>query len=335
MGAARDGLDAADARASRPAMAERGWGRIVNVASSAGKRPSLTNAAYSVTKAAQLSLSRVFADTYAGAGRARQRGRARRRSRAGCGWPRAGSPTRRRGARGIDARGGDRGAGGQGPAGPLRDAWRRSRASSSSCAPSARRWSPAPPGRSTAARSQRSSEAETIGRCHPPPASATCTPARWSHRAAVPHVGGPILRPGAPTVLIDGMPAARVGDMCYLRRPARRDHHGLDEGDDRRQAGRPHGRPDRARRRDRARRADRDDQLMPWTNVQHTPAAARLTSSSGGLAAFGPVPARSRAGLPPCRRPRVTRRREWRGGAFRGRCPGPSSAPSSRATSAA
>jgi 3-oxoacyl-[acyl-carrier protein] reductase len=48
-----------------PRMAERGWGRIVNVASSAGKRPSLTNAAYSVTKAAQLSVSRVFADTYA------------------------------------------------------------------------------------------------------------------------------------------------------------------------------------------------------------------------------------------------------------------------------
>jgi 3-oxoacyl-[acyl-carrier protein] reductase len=48
-----------------PEMAQRGWGRIVTVASSAGKRPSLTNAAYSVTKAAQLSLSRVFADTYA------------------------------------------------------------------------------------------------------------------------------------------------------------------------------------------------------------------------------------------------------------------------------
>ena len=51
-----------------PAMAQRGWGRIVNVCSSAGKRPSLTNAAYSVTKSAQLSLSRVFADTYAARG---------------------------------------------------------------------------------------------------------------------------------------------------------------------------------------------------------------------------------------------------------------------------
>jgi 3-oxoacyl-[acyl-carrier protein] reductase len=51
-------------RAFAPAMAARGWGRIVNVTSSAGKRPSLTNAAYSVTKAAQSSLSRIFADTY-------------------------------------------------------------------------------------------------------------------------------------------------------------------------------------------------------------------------------------------------------------------------------
>jgi uncharacterized Zn-binding protein involved in type VI secretion len=30
----------------------------------------------------------------------------------------------------------------------------------------------------------------------------------------VPHVGGPILPPGAVTVLIGGMPAARVADMC-------------------------------------------------------------------------------------------------------------------------
>lgn len=51
-----------------PAMAETGTGRIVNVCSSSGKRPSLSNAAYSVTKAAQLSLSRVYADSYAGRG---------------------------------------------------------------------------------------------------------------------------------------------------------------------------------------------------------------------------------------------------------------------------
>lgn len=29
-----------------------------------------------------------------------------------------------------------------------------------------------------------------------------------------PHVGGPILPPGCPTVLIGGLPAARVGDMA-------------------------------------------------------------------------------------------------------------------------
>lgn len=55
-------------RAAAPAMAERGWGRIVNVCSSSGKRPSGTNMAYSVTKAAELSLSRAFADLYASKG---------------------------------------------------------------------------------------------------------------------------------------------------------------------------------------------------------------------------------------------------------------------------
>lgn len=30
----------------------------------------------------------------------------------------------------------------------------------------------------------------------------------------VPHVGGPILEPGVPNVLIGNMPAAVVGDMC-------------------------------------------------------------------------------------------------------------------------
>jgi 3-oxoacyl-[acyl-carrier protein] reductase len=55
-------------RAAAPEMARRGWGRIVNVASSSGKRPSSTNMAYSVTKAAELSLSRAFADIYASRG---------------------------------------------------------------------------------------------------------------------------------------------------------------------------------------------------------------------------------------------------------------------------
>jgi 3-oxoacyl-[acyl-carrier protein] reductase len=55
-------------KAAVPRMAEAGGGRVVNVCSSAGKRPSLTNPAYSVTKAAQLSLSRVFADAWASRG---------------------------------------------------------------------------------------------------------------------------------------------------------------------------------------------------------------------------------------------------------------------------
>jgi uncharacterized Zn-binding protein involved in type VI secretion len=35
----------------------------------------------------------------------------------------------------------------------------------------------------------------------------------------VPHVGGPIAGPGAPTVLIGGMPAARVSDMAICVGP--------------------------------------------------------------------------------------------------------------------
>jgi 3-oxoacyl-[acyl-carrier protein] reductase len=55
-------------RATAPAMAERGWGRIVNVCSTAGKRPSAAMPEYSVAKAAELSLSRLFADRYAKSG---------------------------------------------------------------------------------------------------------------------------------------------------------------------------------------------------------------------------------------------------------------------------
>jgi 3-oxoacyl-[acyl-carrier protein] reductase len=55
-------------RAAAPPMAERGWGRIVNVCSTAGKRPSSAMPEYSVAKAAELSLSRLFADRYAGSG---------------------------------------------------------------------------------------------------------------------------------------------------------------------------------------------------------------------------------------------------------------------------
>jgi 3-oxoacyl-[acyl-carrier protein] reductase len=52
-------------RASLPYLREKG-GAIVNVASTAGKRPSAAMPHYSVTKAAVLSLSRLVADLYAG-----------------------------------------------------------------------------------------------------------------------------------------------------------------------------------------------------------------------------------------------------------------------------
>lgn len=34
-----------------------------------------------------------------------------------------------------------------------------------------------------------------------------------------PHIGGPIIAPGVPTVLIGGMPASTVGDICACTGP--------------------------------------------------------------------------------------------------------------------
>jgi NAD(P)-dependent dehydrogenase (short-subunit alcohol dehydrogenase family) len=55
-------------RAAVPGMRERGGGVIVNVSSTAGKRPSTGMPEYSVTKAAVLSLSRLVADLFAADG---------------------------------------------------------------------------------------------------------------------------------------------------------------------------------------------------------------------------------------------------------------------------
>ena len=55
-------------RAVLPEMREAGKGTIVNVSSTAGKRPSTGMPNYSVTKAAVLSLSRLIADLYASDG---------------------------------------------------------------------------------------------------------------------------------------------------------------------------------------------------------------------------------------------------------------------------
>lgn len=38
--------------------------------------------------------------------------------------------------------------------------------------------------------------------------------------APIPHVGGPVTGPGNPTVLIGGLPAARVGDTLVCVAPA-------------------------------------------------------------------------------------------------------------------
>jgi 3-oxoacyl-[acyl-carrier protein] reductase len=55
-------------RAAVPQMRARRWGRVVNVSSTAGKRPSANMPEYSVAKAAQLSLSRLYADRCAADG---------------------------------------------------------------------------------------------------------------------------------------------------------------------------------------------------------------------------------------------------------------------------
>jgi NAD(P)-dependent dehydrogenase (short-subunit alcohol dehydrogenase family) len=55
-------------RAVLPGMRERRRGSIVNVSSSAGKRPSTSMPNYSITKAAMLSLSRLVADVYSSEG---------------------------------------------------------------------------------------------------------------------------------------------------------------------------------------------------------------------------------------------------------------------------
>ncbi|MEO8967574.1 MAG: SDR family oxidoreductase, partial [Solirubrobacteraceae bacterium] len=55
-------------RAALPVMTQAGWGRVVNISSSSGKRPGQRNVAYSVAKAAELALSRAYADAYAAQG---------------------------------------------------------------------------------------------------------------------------------------------------------------------------------------------------------------------------------------------------------------------------
>ena len=75
----------------------------------------------------------------------------------------------------------------------------------------------------------------------------------------VPHVGGPILPPGAPTVLIGGLPA-RAGDRYgHLHGTSGHDCQRLCDRSDRQSSGSPHGRFDVARWSHRGRIADRND----------------------------------------------------------------------------
>lgn len=55
-------------RLALPGMTDRGWGRVVNVSSSAGKRPSAKWAAYAPAKAALQGLTIVLADELRGTG---------------------------------------------------------------------------------------------------------------------------------------------------------------------------------------------------------------------------------------------------------------------------
>jgi NAD(P)-dependent dehydrogenase (short-subunit alcohol dehydrogenase family) len=55
-------------QATAPGMAERGWGRIVNVASIAAERPSVFQPAYAASKAGVVALTKTVAKTYAAQG---------------------------------------------------------------------------------------------------------------------------------------------------------------------------------------------------------------------------------------------------------------------------
>jgi len=47
----------------------------------------------------------------------------------------------------------------------------------------------------------------------------TCPMQTPAFPSPIPHVGGPITGPGAPTVLIGGLPAAVLGDACTCTGP--------------------------------------------------------------------------------------------------------------------
>ena len=84
----------------------------------------------------------------------------------------------------------------------------------------------------------------------------------------VPHVGGPILPPGCPTILIGGLPVGADGGRGYLHRAAGRHRDRLPHRAFRRPAGRTDGRHHRARWRDLGRVPASDDRLSPTGPVR-------------------------------------------------------------------
>jgi len=55
-------------RRALPGMLERGWGRIVNVSSTAGRQPDEQLPTYTASKAALINLSKLLANAYSGGG---------------------------------------------------------------------------------------------------------------------------------------------------------------------------------------------------------------------------------------------------------------------------
>ena len=253
VGAARHGLDAAHAR-----VRARRWpsaaGAGSSTSTSSRRQAALAHQRRLLRDQGRPALALARVRRHLGRpGRARQRGRARARWRRRCGWTRAGSPTRPPTAQGISReeaieaqaakiplgrfahRGGDRER--------RRLPLLRARLDVTGAALVGRRRrgcnhrlksetiAPMPP-------------AARVGDMHTCP---MVTPARRRSRTSAARS----CRPGAPTVLIGGMPAAAVGDMCTCVGPPDSIVMGSTKVHDQGQARRPHGRPDGARRHDR------------------------------------------------------------------------------------
>ncbi len=91
-------------RAATPAMPERGWGRVVNVSSTAGKRPSRRRCPSTRSRRRPSSRSRASSPTAARPTASSSTRSARARSSRSCGWRRAACSTSRKELGGHDSR---------------------------------------------------------------------------------------------------------------------------------------------------------------------------------------------------------------------------------------